>query len=149
MQRKILRERAEEAIRETPELSVLQGRLLGIGGEAVVWPMMIEEDLEKILKRGFIQHGKHINFMPGETSRCHANVADLWRQNGGRLKIVTGYAMSDDDLWRQHSWLIDMEDRVPGGHNLFRIVETTTPRELYYGFVLWQEEAEEFEYNNG
>ena len=49
-------------------------------------------------------------------------------------RLVTGYALSDDGLWRQHSWVMD--DQV--------IYETTVKRTQYYGFVLDPAEAVRF-----
>ena len=48
---------------------------------------------------------------------------------------MTGYALSDDGLWRQHSWLI----AKPGRR--WTVIETTCRRLLYYGVVLTEEEA--------
>jgi len=47
---------------------------------------------------------------------------------------VTGWALSNDGIWRQHTWLLKGK----------AIVETTSPREKYYGFVLTDEEANQF-----
>jgi len=49
-------------------------------------------------------------------------------------RIVTRYALSDDGMWRQHSWVLVGE----------RLVETTEEREQYFGVVLSDGEAEEF-----
>ena len=44
---------------------------------------------------------------------------------------MTGYALSDDGLWRSHSWVVT--DEV--------LYETTVARELYFGIELEEEEA--------
>lgn len=85
--------------------------------------------------------GGRLRFDPGQAARivrgrrreCHQNVIRRWRS--GKLRIVTGYALSDDGLWRPHSWGLDADDRV---------VETTDAREMYAGVVLDDVESEAF-----
>jgi hypothetical protein len=68
-------------------------------------------------------------------SRCHENVARVWtRKRHGVLGIGTGYALSDDGLWRQHSWGVRREG----------VLETTVPRTKYFGLLLQEEEADGF-----
>lgn len=101
--------------------------------QLVVPPPSKEKDLTKLLERGEFFH-RPIEFIKGEASECHANTARLYEE-GVLDYIVTGYALSDDGLWRQHSWGI--------GHD-GQIIETTEPRENYYGFALRNDEAVEF-----
>jgi hypothetical protein len=70
----------------------------------------------------------------GEQSECHANVAALWR-GGDMVAVGTGYGLSADSLWREHSWAWDESDRL---------VETTEPRECYFGVRLESDGAEWF-----
>jgi hypothetical protein len=49
--------------------------------------------------------------------------------------IVTGWALSEDGIWRQHSWGIDWKGRL---------VETTLPRTRYFGVYMVRETANEF-----
>jgi hypothetical protein len=67
---------------------------------------------------------------------CHANAA-FWEQNRGQfpVAIVSGYALSEEGLWRQHSWLIAKPYRR------WTVIETTVRRVLYYGVVLTDAEA--------
>lgn len=83
----------------------------------------------------------------GEPSQCHTNSAMLWEANKSRtlegpyreeLALATGYAMSEDGLWRQHSWCVL---RTPAR---VKVVETTVPKVAYYGFVMTHAEAERF-----
>jgi hypothetical protein len=64
----------------------------------------------------------------GEPSACHANGAMMFVQSRGEVRLASGYALSPDGLWRQHSWGMDVEDG--------RILETTDRRVRYYGYVL-------------
>jgi hypothetical protein len=62
-------------------------------------------------------------------------VARLFHRNPAGTRIVTGYALSSDGLWRQHSWAMAGD----GG-----VVETTEERLLYFGYELTAAEAEIF-----
>ncbi len=53
-----------------------------------------------------VRYSYPVIYRPMEPSRCHRNVARLWteKKKGSRLVgIGTGYALSDDGLWRRHS----------------------------------------------
>ena len=86
------------------------------------WPE--EPYLLKIVERGrlFPGEGAELRFMA--PSQCHRNAAKLWYDSESVIRIASGYALSEDGIWRQHSWGIDGE----------RIVETTAERSLYFGF---------------
>jgi hypothetical protein len=59
-------------------------------------------------------------------NRCHHNVASLWeqRKKHSRLKaIATGYALSEDGMWRWHTW----------GLAATHILEATAVRLQYFG----------------
>lgn len=115
----------------------LRKACLNFGGEEVCLPYM-DEDKEKIIIRGQIWYGDKITMMKGEDSQCHYNSALLWEVNKDKFRIATGYALSDDGMWRQHTWCIWLKPRQN------RIIETTVKRELYYGFVMTEKECEEF-----
>ena len=88
---------------------------------AVIW--LLREDHVGVLVntgRAFIGPAKQAK---GEGHECHKNAAWLFLQ--GKADAVTGYALSDDGKWRQHSWGWDGE----------YVHETTTARIAYYGFV--------------
>ena len=131
----------EEAKRIFPEMDErlfeLKARLLDFAGEAVCLPGY-EEDLENILEYGQFWLGYNAERIPGESCQCHKNSALLWRENKEITNICTGYALSEDGMWRQHSWLIHRKPRSN------KIVETTRPRVLYYGFAMPPELSERF-----
>lgn len=114
-----------------PELKPLQDRLLSLGGDWVA--LEPECDLESLLKEGRLIKGKII-FKPMEKCKCHSNCAKLWSKNPKTYKIATGWALSEDGIWRQHTWILKGK----------AIIETTEPRTLYYGVVLGDEEANSF-----
>lgn len=62
----------------------------------------------------------------GRPCDCHRNAAALWfaGRAGG---IGTGYALSDDGLWREHSWGLGLAGEL---------IETTEPRTAYFGVEL-------------
>jgi hypothetical protein len=99
--------------------------LLSFGGSLVVPPRAPDPDLDTLLAGGFA-FGPTVRFVPGEAGECHGNVAVLWI-DGMVDAIATGYALSGDELWRQHSWGVD-----PDGV----LVETTDERSAYVGIVL-------------
>lgn len=127
-QRAFLRGKLERAMDEDPRVRELRTRLLEIGGRELVWPR-VEEDLGAILERGRPLNGTGAESIAGQPSRCHANVIAQWRDREG-VTVMTGYALSDDGLWRPHSWCV-REGQV---------LETTDPRDWYYGFELTDEE---------
>ena len=124
-----------------PNLFHLKQRLLDFAGDAVCLPAY-DPDLENILEYGQFWLGYNAERMPGEDCQCHSNSARLWEANKDRTVICTGYVLSADGMWRQHSWLIHRKPRSN------RVVETTRPRILYYGFAMTPEMCEEFANNN-
>ena len=108
-------------------------RLMDIGGISIVLPDF-EEDIDDILKYGQLWDNITTHHMPGRPSQCHANSCDLWYNNRNAetfcVSICTGYALSEDGLWRQHSWLMQLKARA----NV--LIETTEPRIAYFGFAM-------------
>ena len=117
------------------QLEELKMRLLNIAGAAACLPV-IEEDYRKILERGYCQQGRAIVMKKGRDCACHSNSAACWEANESQLTICTGYGLSEDAVWRQHSWCVFTETG--------QIVETTTKRRLYYGYRLDAAEAQSF-----
>jgi len=123
----------------SPEIDPLKQRLLAVAGYAAVMPR-IEEDLAKIMSRGRFFRGYNSQTMRGRPCHCHGNTAALWEANPKDLQICTGYALSRDGVWRQHSWAyFALTDCV---------IETTVKRVLYYGYVLTAAEARMFAFEN-
>jgi hypothetical protein len=116
-----------------PEYTGLKDRLLGMGGWAVCLPET-EPNLEEILERGRV-FSMRCTLLKGEPCRCHSNSALYWESNSSSSSICTGYALSKDGMWRQHTWVL----RVEG-----RLVETTLRRLLYFGYVLSPKECQIF-----
>jgi hypothetical protein len=123
----------------------LRDKLLSLGGKQVAM-VDIEQDIDDILERGQLWYGDRIKMMKGYPSQCHSNSAELWEKyknnSNFKIHIATGYGLSDDGLWRQHSWCVLVKPRKN------RIIETTVERIAYFGFVLTKEESEVFALEN-
>jgi len=94
------------------------------GGDVLVIPLGHEPHLREIATDGALMDASLARQVPGATSRCHANVAARFAL--GQCRFATGYALNDG-IWRQHSW---------GVNDAGEILETTAPREAYFGIVL-------------
>jgi len=114
-------------------------KILTFGGHEVCMAY-IEEDVEHILSRGQLWYGDKSRLMKGEPSHCHSNTCNLWEQNykTHEVAIATGYALSKDGMWRQHSWLMRR------GYRSVEVVETTKKRVAYFGYVMTRDEALSF-----
>ena len=135
LQKDILRKNLASAVKEQKGWTKLRRRLLDLGGEEIA--ARYEEDLEILLLLGEEFVGKSRR-RPGEQSQCHRNAGRLYR-NGELAAIATGWALSDDRIWRQHSWGIDWKGRI---------VETTEPRLMYFGVYLVRQSADRFAEGN-
>lgn len=103
-QKVFLNGRLRDAARIQPELLRPRALLLRFGGDALVAPPKRDPDLRVLLESGFLTAGP-ITLKLMKSSSCHQNVANLWKHRKyGIIGIVTGYALSEDRLWRQHSW---------------------------------------------
>lgn len=118
----------------------LHNVLLAIGGSETCFPCF-EPDMEAILFRGRYFSGKS-KMMKGKPCQCHSNSCKLWVKNHEEhdVAICTGYALSADGMWRQHSWLIWRQK----DENKETVIETTKKRKAYYGFVMTKDEAIDF-----
>ena len=129
-----LAKRFDEAALKQPALRRLREKLLRLGGVALVAPPARDPDLDAVLAAGVAFEATNVKHVPGLDSQCHANVSRLWAEKSERLQIVTGYALSDDGLWRCHTWGLETD----------RVVETTEMRLLYFGVTLTTEGAARF-----
>ena len=121
-------------------------RLLAIGGDGVA--LRYEEDLDQLLEKAVISKGSKSRMMKGRPCNCHRNAANLWynnRNNEQEVRIATGWALSRDGCWRQHSWAVQL--LVNWDVSGYQILETTVRRMVYYGFTLSKEQCETF-YSN-
>jgi hypothetical protein len=104
-------------------------------GALVVPPMQPDLMMTLIGDHGsVIPDSVRIVCRPGARSECHANAVALWRR-GEAIAIGTGFALSDDSLWREHSW---------AWSEMGELIETTEQRVRYFGLRFEGEGAELF-----
>jgi hypothetical protein len=114
----------------------LASMLLSLEGDYVV----IHDDESSVfrawLERDGTDHTREkITVVPCERNECHRNCATIWKSSPDTVSIVTGYCLSSDAMWREHTWLMDGTDAI---------IETTVPRTRYFGMRLNGENAQEF-----
>lgn len=87
-------------------------------------------ELDMILvPHGFLLAPSRVKFLRGQPVSCHQNAAriylgQVWKKANAD-GVGTGYALSNDGLWREHSWA--MAGDV--------LIETTVRRDAYWGIV--------------
>jgi hypothetical protein len=114
----------------------LRDHLLAIGGVRLgVLPT--DQDFS-VLQRGKSFDAAAAKLRRMERSRCHSNAASLWCQSRKRIRIASGYALSEDGIWRRHSW----------GSDSGRVIETTVERVAYFGYELDDSESLPFALGN-
>lgn len=113
--------------------SGLEAILLAVGGLAVVPPGNPDPMIRVFRDQGKVQEPSSVLIVPGAAKDCHANAVGLWRARQSTA-IGTGYALSGD-LWREHSWGWDDEGRL---------IETTEPRDSYFGVRIEGNSAQRF-----
>lgn len=116
----------------------LRDKLLTFGGEMACMPAYPDTDTDNIIKYGQLWLGKNHKMMRGLPSQCHFNSCRCWVANTDKTRICTGFALSPDGMWREHSWLIHIKPQS----NI--IIETTVPRIAYFGYVMTTEQCEQF-----
>src|ERR1700687_1379667 len=95
-------------------------------------PPRLDPAVTLLINSDFVMAGS-VQRIIMEESRCHENVARVWtKRQEAVVGIGTGYAWSEDGLWRQHSWALLREG----------ILETTVPRTKYFGLLLQGGEAD-------
>ena len=133
-QRDLLRRRLRVAVGQQPDLKILRTLLLRIGGTELVAPIRFDPDVQLLMDSGFDMSGP-VKCRIMRRSACHENIARLWKaKHRGLVGVGTGYALSDDGLWRQHSWGIRRDG----------ILETTLTRARYFGIRLQGADADSF-----
>lgn len=128
-QAELFKTRTEQAFAEFPHLKKLHDQLLSLGGVAVVlWNGSNDErTTQALISSGKAEPGGTAILKLGKRSQCHENSEKMHRKDPERYAVCTGYALSDDGIWRPHSWAHDGEKN--------RIIETTEKRAIYFGLV--------------
>jgi hypothetical protein len=139
-QKQMLTMRRREATRRFPVLGKLRKKLLSMGGEELVIDPLHPE-FNALQAQGLLLYGQEFGgksrLTKLEPNRCHENASVLFRRDPHCVSIGTGWALSNDGLWRTHSWAIDKKG----------LIETTSRRVKYFGLVLSGGTAEMFASN--
>ncbi len=137
-QERLLNRRLREAVSQQPEIENLRQVLLELGGIQLVAPPRHDPAVPLLIDAGFVMAGA-VQCIDMGKSRCHLNVARVWaKRQQNVVGIGTGYALSADGLWRQHSWAVLREG----------ILETTVARSKYFGLLLQGGDADLFSESN-
>jgi len=105
--------------------SAFEQKLLALGGTRVVW--LREDFLTELLSRGR-PFNLPVELFGMPSNRCHANAAFLWGKDIEGTRLVFGYGLFQDGLWRQHSWCV--KNGV--------LLETNVPMNKYFGIEFSQ-----------
>lgn len=119
-------ERVAMIKKEMPIVTKLETKLLKLGGDrlAMGHPCLFD-NAKDLLDKGKLIEFKSKQLMPMEKAQCHNNSRMLSMLRKGCVHY-TGWALSDDGCWRQHSWVLE---------NDTHLIETTTEREIYFGYI--------------
>jgi hypothetical protein len=119
---------------QQPAILLLRDHLLKLNGIHLVAPTEPDPDVDGLLVSGSVMDAA-VHFEEMAENSCHWNVAALWLQRREDLVgVATGYALSADGLWRQHSW----------GMGHYAIFETTEIRTCYFGLLMEGADADAF-----
>jgi hypothetical protein len=128
----------------TPNMEAIRDKLLDFAGQEVCILHGDDRDTENILHCGQFWFGKLSEMTTDDRFRmrnqCHANSIKLYQEYKDKRDIhfCTGFALSDDGMWREHSWCISRDS----GESI--VIETTEPRILYYGYVIPEKLVEDW-----
>jgi hypothetical protein len=82
----------------------LETKLLAIGGNHLVYSPT--DLLDDIVLDGFLFELTHVGVVQGTQSGCHENSLKIVKAFPGECQLAHGFALSDDGLWRNHSWVM-------------------------------------------
>ena len=113
----------------------MEKKLLQHGGESAQRPGC-DPQIGAVLDRGSLFSGRQVR-VRGTPNECHANAGELWMQHEGAISLCTGYALTKEGIWLQHSWCVTTVD-----HEKRLILETTeVDWEKHFGCVLDEQES--------
>jgi hypothetical protein len=101
----------------------LSQTLTKFGGKAVVSGAETLEMLELLNERAEMEQPRSVRVQAMEAGQGRRNALMCWARSLGTEKMISGYALSVDGVWRQHSWARDERG----------IIETTEVRVAYFG----------------
>lgn len=108
-----------------PAVQTLKDKLAPMGGfGALIYED--DPDLNEIISDAKVWNLPVVQLAEPIANSCHETSAQYAKDNP-EAQFVTGYCLTDDGLWRSHSFVVENG----------RIIETTTSlRSLYYGVAI-------------
>jgi hypothetical protein len=133
-EKKFLGARLRDACRIQPELRELRKILLGLGGGDVVPPAAHDPTINFLIDFGIVFSGP-VLLKEGSPGRWNHSMAHIWsRRLHGIVGIGVGYALGDDNLWREHTFGVLREG----------VLETAAVMQKYFGLLLISQAADGF-----
>ena len=83
-------------------LFALRSKLLEFGGSEVCMPVF-EPELNELLQYGQLWFGDRYRLIKGEPCHCHSNSSQYYLSHKDNTVLCTGYALSEDGMWRQRA----------------------------------------------
>lgn len=110
-------------------------KLLQHGGEAAQRPIC-DPQIGAVFDRGVLFECPQV-LVRGTPNECHANAGELWMRREGAISLCTGYALTAEGIWMQHSWCVTTGDQEK------KLILETTPVEWekHFGCVLDEQES--------
>ena len=133
-QLRMLRDRIDIVSETQPEILELREKLLEIDGEELVAippKLGLDPFVPFLTELGEVMEYP-VKLRKMEASQCHDNVERLVKDKKPSV-MGRGYGLSDNGLWRNHSWGLKQT------RGRLAIVETTVSREIYFGVLLPRE----------
>lgn len=115
-----------DSVFQDGRFETLKNILLTAGGVAVIFLNTVDH-YDKLVNNGVFKMGGLGIKVSGVPSHCHDNVEELVKKKK-YLRHCYGFALSEDGVWREHSWAIKDDETY--------ILETTELRKMYYGIRL-------------
>lgn len=110
----------------------LEKILLDLNGNSVKFGIDTKQELQQMIDNGRFKNtdGLKVYKTGMLPNQCHRNSVVL-KLKKKSYQIFTGYALTDENVWLQHTWC---------ANSFTNIVETTQPFRRYYGYQLKGEE---------
>ena len=117
----------------------LERMLLDIGGRVVLFPAECE-DAVRIANDGERHEPSEFVVADVPHTRCHHAAGRAWLANPTGLAIITGFALFEDDAWREWSWAVMLASGT--------MIEFASLKRHYFGYRLSKKQSVAFASDN-
>ena len=102
-----------------------------LGTHIVAAPGDCLNSQKDIFDQDFVMTITNNNFLVKlmETSQCHKNCENLFKNNDEIIQWHIGFALSNDRRWRSHSWCVNINNTI---------IETTVTRLAYLSHTIYK-----------